>query len=171
MTPGPVPAASVELVGWMNTTDFAVATHLMDTLLPWLDGTYLRYAGAELPACWAWHPDVVEELWWLRNTWLAAYTGEDASWSAIGTWHERHRPGVVQRISELRCQIRAHVTEADPTHPRLYVPLADAIPRIAGAWATPERQDWPGAAPTGDDIDAAHAYSAAKATRRDAQHR
>jgi hypothetical protein len=167
----PVPAAPDVLVSWMNTTDFAVATHLMDTLVPWLDQTYLRYCGAELPACWAWHPDVVEELWWLRGAWLDAYTGQHASWAAIGTWHEHHRPGVVRRISELRCQISAHVAEAGPGHPRLYVPLASAIPRIVGAWATPGRQNWPGAAPTSDDVHAADTYNHAKHTRRDTRRR
>jgi hypothetical protein len=39
-------------------------------LVAWLGRVYLRYADAArtLPACWLWHPEVVEELVWLRAT-------------------------------------------------------------------------------------------------------
>ena len=61
---------------------------------------YLRYPdGADhLPECWAWHPDVVEELLWLMHAWAAAYQGPQAWVALVGDWHDRQRPGVVRRI-------------------------------------------------------------------------
>src|SRR3954449_12026069 len=48
-------------------TDADLARQVLDELVGWLAMVYLRYPdGADhLPECWAWHPDVVEELLWL----------------------------------------------------------------------------------------------------------
>ena len=58
----------------------AAATVLAD-LVGWLGQVYLRYSDAArgLPECWLWHPDVVEELVWLRHAWFDAYKSGDAS--------------------------------------------------------------------------------------------
>src|SRR3954451_23117735 len=48
-----------------------LARQVLDELVGWLGIVYLRYPdGADhLPECWAWHPDVVEELLWLMHAW------------------------------------------------------------------------------------------------------
>src|SRR5690606_9279575 len=50
---------------------------VLDELVAWMDEVFLRYAdaAAALPDCWAWHPDVIEELLWLMEAWLVAYQG------------------------------------------------------------------------------------------------
>jgi hypothetical protein len=119
-----------------------------------MDAVYLRYRDALVPSCWLWHPEVVEELWWLRQAHADAYHPETGSWLRAGDWHERQRPGVVRRITRAvgSCELALHLT--DPTHPgRLtgasdYItppapaPLTSAVAQIAATWtaarATPE---------------------------------
>lgn len=49
---------------------FTPAEILAD-LIRWVGTVHLRYADAatELPECWLWHPEVVEELLWLMQAW------------------------------------------------------------------------------------------------------
>jgi hypothetical protein len=72
-----------------------LAGRVLDALTGWLQTIYLRYPdGADqLPECWCWHPDVVEELLWLMHAWAGAYQGPQASIAAVGDWHDRQRPG------------------------------------------------------------------------------
>ena len=51
---------------------------LLEDLIVWLDHVYLRFPDGTLPECWLWHPDVVEELLWLRRGVVAAYRGPGA---------------------------------------------------------------------------------------------
>ena len=123
-------------------------------LVRWLRRVYLRYTDAALPECWLWHPDVVEELVWLRGSWAAAYHGSTASVQRAGDWHDRLRPGVVRRVRSAAssCSLREHL---DPA-PVPVVPVADAAPAIAAWWADPTGS---GPVPTGEQIrtaDAAH---------------
>ncbi|WP_051342553.1 hypothetical protein [Pseudonocardia spinosispora] len=99
ITNNPEKAPAQELVSWLTITDPDEATTVLEQLRVWLEQVYLRYPKAELPDCWAWHPDVVEELWWLRNTWCEAYSGDEPSWQKVGDWHERYRPGALARIT------------------------------------------------------------------------
>ncbi len=57
----------------------AAGTRLAD-LTSWLAGIYLRYPDGDesLPECWLWHPEIVEELLWLMQAWLAAYVDDGA---------------------------------------------------------------------------------------------
>jgi hypothetical protein len=116
------------------------ATALMSDLCDWLARVYLRYADASLPTCWAWHPDVVEELLWLRGAHAEAYSGRAASWAQVGNWHDRLRPGVVKRIQRAAgtCELGQH-RDGGRTPA---VPLAEHASIVAAAWAhrteTPE---------------------------------
>ncbi|WP_246633574.1 DUF2637 domain-containing protein [Pseudonocardia nigra] len=96
--PGPTPAPS-----WLLLPDDEdVVARVLGELCAWLHAFYLRYsdAAASLPECWLWHPEVVEELLWLRHAWCAAYQGKSASVALAGDWHDRQRPGVVRRIKQ-----------------------------------------------------------------------
>lgn len=136
---GPAPAPS-----WlMAPGDTGEVRELLDQLCAWLAAIFLRYPdGAScLPECWPWHPDVVEELLWLMHAWCAAYQGAGASVGAAGDWHDRQRPGVVNRIrrSAGSCSREAHQTRpgwsrtpsAGPE-----VPGTDGLDAITGWWAS-----------------------------------
>lgn len=130
-------AASTWLAG---DFDPAAARQLLTDLTEWVETVYLRYGDAarNFPReCWLWHPDVVEELVWLRVAWLAAYNpgGRPA---AVADWHDRYRPNVVKRITGSggyvpNCSIENHrgthstTTEALPT---------EAIDLITEWWTT-----------------------------------
>jgi hypothetical protein len=109
------------------------ATRLLTQLTRWAGRVFVRYGDAELPECWLWHPDVIEELVWLRCAWVAAYLGPMASVQRASDWHDRQRPGVVRRIRAAAgaCSLREHFKE--PSEP--VVPAADAAPAIAAWWA------------------------------------
>lgn len=130
----------------------AARSHLAG-LADWLDAVYLRYPDGppSVPDCWLWHPDVVEELTWLREAWLLAYRGPNASAGAVGDWHDRQRPGVARRIKAVAgtCSLENH--ELGPARDRgqLRVPLAGCVGRIADWW-TRSRRDLP-PAPSGAD--------------------
>jgi hypothetical protein len=111
---------------------------MLAQLAAWVGGVYLRYTDAarSFPVCWLWHPDVVEELCWLRQAWLAAYTIEDVPVSAAADWHDRLRPGVVRRVKDYAgmCSIEAHQVDGDRHHPAPAAPLTDAAGVIAQWW-------------------------------------
>lgn len=119
------------------------ATAHLDELAGWLAEVYLRFPGADLPSCWAWHPAVVEELWWLRGAHIDAYTGKAGSWAKVGDWHDRFRPGVVRRVTGWigTCELARHDhgrgDRADQGVPA--VPLAVHLPDVAGAWSQERR--------------------------------
>ncbi|RTL61602.1 MAG: hypothetical protein EKK42_34515 [Pseudonocardiaceae bacterium] len=126
---------------------------LLDGLAGWMGAVYLRYpdAGAGLPECWCWHPDVVEELLWLMHAWSAAYQGPAASVALAGDWHDRQRPGVVRRIRAAAgsCSRENHQTR--PGRPPLptgapSAPDAHELGVVAGWWATD--RDHPAPEPT-----------------------
>jgi hypothetical protein len=124
---------------------------MVASLEPWLASVYLRYPDSELPTCWAWHPDVVEELWWLRNAWCDAYTGAKASWQRVGDWHDRQRPNVTKRLAAAmrggierratRCNLGKHVAWAGEPAP--IAPLPDLLPHVLAAWCSTDRAQWP----------------------------
>ena len=126
---------------------------VLDQLMSWLGRVYLRYPDAGLPECWLWHPDVIEELLWLRGAWRSAYHGPMASAQRAADWHDRQRPGVVRRIRAAAgsCSLREHLDQPAPH----VVPAADAAPAIAVWWAGPAAASPP--VPTGDQIRAADA--------------
>ncbi|MQA16651.1 MAG: AMP-binding protein [Pseudonocardiaceae bacterium] len=86
--------------------------HIAETFDP---GDCLAHPGTALPSCWAWHPAVVEELWWLRNAHHDAYHGRTACWRDVGDWHDRQRPGVTARIRKAiaDCELSRHINGGD----------------------------------------------------------
>lgn len=127
------------VLSWLTGLGEPAAARLALTdLVGWLRKVYLRYGDAELPECWLWHAEVIEELVWLRQAWRAAYLGEP-SIRAVGDWHDRHRPGVVRRIDGYagKCRLTNHLhakqTEPDAT---VRVPASDAVGLIADWWTT-----------------------------------
>ena len=130
------------LLSWLTLTDWHEASSVAETLADWLGRVYLRYDDAVLASCWAWHPDVIEELWWLRNAWAEAYLGPNPEWEKVAGWHDRHRPGVVKRVGQKlgTCGLELHTL---PPPSPVTVPLSDALPHVVTAWATPQHQAWP----------------------------
>jgi len=123
-------------VSWLNLPDDEdYARQQLDDLAWWLNHIYLRYAdAASLPNCWLWHPDVVEELLWLKQSWEAAYRDDDATVAMAADWHDRYRPGVVRRIEKLarNCSLEQHLH--DRRTPPSGVPALSAVPAIAQWW-------------------------------------
>jgi hypothetical protein len=142
------------------------AATLLTTLADWVAGIYLRYrdAAQSLPECWLWHPDVVEELLWLHTAWLAAHRPDAAS-TAVGDWHDRHRPGVVRRIRDYAglCSLEQHQPGADRHAAVRTAPLTEAVPAIAAWWATHRTE--PAPAPTREQLDGARCHESARDCR------
>jgi hypothetical protein len=140
-------------------TQADIATTLLADLIGWLGQVYLRYADAarSLPQCWLWHPEVIEELLWLRQAWHGAYQSAEASVRAAGDWHDRLRPGVTQRIAGYTkaCSLESHLPDRAVGAPS--VPLADAIDQIAAWWSSHRAE--PGPTPTDHQLQAAAAVT------------
>lgn len=130
----------------------------LDALALWLEAVYLRYPDAKLPPCWAWHPDVVEELLWLGRAWIEAFRGKTAAPFRQADWHDRYRPGVVKRIGDRpRCSVREHVAPEGSEYMRQppRVGLAERREEVAAWWATSRTGAPPSATP--DDVREAEA--------------
>jgi hypothetical protein len=119
----PAKAAPVTWLGLPLSADDAFAhtraAAVLDDLIRWVATVLLRYPDAvtALPECWMWHPDVVEELLWLRQAWASAYGGPAGTVLAAGDWHDRSRPGAVRRIrsSAATCAPERHPEPATVT--------------------------------------------------------
>lgn len=136
--PRPRPTGSPS---WLDApTEFADAVTVLAELTAWMGEVYLRYAdaAAQLPECWLWHPDVVEELLWLWRAWVGAYRDQTASVPLAGDWHDRQRPGVVRRIRAVAgtCSLESHQPGGDRHRGAAPVPLADAIHLIGDWWSS-----------------------------------
>ena len=145
------------VLSWLSAPTDADNTSLaLGDLIGWLGTIYLRYADGVrgLRECWLWHPDIVEELLWLMQAWGDAY-GESGSIRAVGDWHDRHRPGVVRRITEYAkaCSLENHLPDRATAAPA--VPVVDAAEAIALWWA--HARDDRAPAPTDDQMIAAAA--------------
>lgn len=128
---------------WLLADDPDQARGDVADLVEWLWRVYLRYADASLPSCWLWHPDVVEELWWLRQAHGEAFHPEIGSWRAVGDWHDRQRPNVVRRLRPLvnKCELSLHLPGQEAGGPAADVPLAAHADAVASIWTTaPGRQ-------------------------------
>ena len=127
---------------WFDMDDPAVAYRRLTELMTWLDRVYLQFPDAVLPTCWLWHPSVVEELLWLRRSWLEAFTGRTAAVFRVADWHDRQRPGVVARIRALNggiCSLDQHERGAEQDRRPPAVPIADAATGMA-TWWTADRE-------------------------------
>jgi len=141
------------------STEPAFVRRRLTALVDWMQRVFLRYpdAATALPECWLWHPDVVEELSVLHQTWDAAYDPDTGTATLAGDWHDRYRPGVIRRLraTASSCSLRTHAPRTpDQQVPAATVaPFADAITPIAAWWATDRGQ--PAPAPTDDQLTAA----------------
>ncbi|MBB3049408.1 hypothetical protein FHS23_000403 [Prauserella isguenensis] len=119
------------------------AQHLMAELVAWLQTVFLRYPDAAevLPDCWAWHPEVVEELLWLMQAWSSAYFDQAGGVLRVADWHDRYRPGVVRRLSARagKCSLENHTSPAGAP----VAPLAESAGQLAEWWATSRRRPAP----------------------------
>ena len=143
---------------WLNLpADAVVASTVLADLIGWLGRVYLRYSDAArgLSDCWLWHPDVVEELVWLRRAWYDAYRSGDASVRAASDWHDRLRPGVARRIATYTkaCSLESHLPGRGPS--AALVPMTEAAEPIAAWWV--QRRTEPGPAPTDAQLQTAAA--------------
>lgn len=143
------------------TTEAAQA--LLRDLAAWLHWVYLRYPGTQLPSCWLWHPAVVEELVWLRGAHRAAYEPDEGSWQRVADWHDRQRPGVVERVKRYAgdCELSRHAPDGDRALPAHTAPLATPadLDRIAHTWATdPDKP----VTPTTDQLNRSATHNSAR---------
>ena len=149
----PAPARTPSWLDLPADAEPADAAALLGQLVEWMAGIFLRYTDAArvLPDCWLWHPDLVEELVWLRASWWAAYRTEGGTVQLAADWHDRHRPGVVRRIRDYAgvCSIETHLSGTDRQLAPA-VPLADAVAAIAGWWTL--ARDQPPPAPTPEQV-------------------
>ena len=85
---------------------------------------------------WAWHPGVVEELWWLRQAHREAYAPTARSVAQAGDWHDRLRLGVVARLAVVArdCDLSRHTANGDRIQDPPVVPLAGEAKWIATHW-------------------------------------
>ena len=151
-------------VSWLALpADDAMTRGLLADLVEWLVTVYLRYADAarSLPECWLWHPDIVEELVWLMQAWLAAYHGDDTTIRGASDWHDRLRPAVVRRIGDYSraCSLENHLPGGRTATGAPQVPVGEAVEAIALWWA--DHRDERAPAPTDDQM-----IEAAAAARR-----
>jgi hypothetical protein len=83
---------------WRHLGPHAAET-LTAELSDWVDWLRHRYPLARrFPACWADHPEIVEELTGLWLAWQAAYTEPDPPLTAAADWHDRWLPGLLHRM-------------------------------------------------------------------------
>ncbi|NJC70843.1 hypothetical protein HC031_14115 [Planosporangium thailandense] len=84
----------------------------LQELVEWMDQVLIHYPGTvdALGQCWSLHAWIVEELLALRAAWSEAYQGDRAGGTKAVDWHERHRPGVIARITQgtAGCSVEAH---------------------------------------------------------------
>lgn len=116
------------------------ATDLLTALVKWVSDVYLRYTDAELPSCWMWHPDVLEELICLHGLHSDVYAGKGAGWQKVADWQDRYRPGVVRRIrtylGDGDCDLSRHTWGVGDRRDRGVpaVPLAAHLGTVAQEW-------------------------------------
>jgi hypothetical protein len=129
---------------WLQSTDPEAGLVDLVELLDWLDAVYLAYPDSMLPACWLWHPAVVEELCWLRCAHVEAYHPEVGSWLRVGDWHDRQRPNVAARIRKAvhGCELALHTPGGRRAHQQTRAPLGGAAEQIA-AWTADGRTATP----------------------------
>jgi len=83
---------------WRTLTG-AAADELLTRLSDWVTWLRSRYPLARvIPACWARHPELVEELTALHLAWAAAYTDPTAAPTAPADWHTHYLPAALERI-------------------------------------------------------------------------
>jgi hypothetical protein len=114
-------------------------TELMDQLDTWTAWLRHRYPLArKIPACWAQHPELVEELTGLWLAWQGAYQQPDPPLTAAADWHDRWLPGLLHRLEHGPFALDCSETHA-ARPPAAYAEARDAtspIPKVAANGAT-----------------------------------
>lgn len=132
----PPPGDGTPAEPWWTVSDADIAQARLSDLVDWIESVYVRYLDSttELTPCWAYHADVVTELLTLRDTWHAVYYGPAASPQAVQDWHDRYRPGTVQRVTAVLrgCGLAKHSGQSYKP-PR--TPGAEAIGTISSWWS------------------------------------
>ena len=154
---------------WLLADDAAQAAADLDELTVWLWRVYLWWPDAWLSSCWLWHPEVIEELWWLRVAHADAYAPDTGSSLRVADWHERHRPGVARRVRGVlgKCELSRHAAvngrpvEVVPPGPSAMARHTGAIAAIWCAGAGLDVIRAAGPDPTPDQLAEAHAYQQA----------
>lgn len=125
-----------EVRSWLLGSDPEQAAADLADLVEWLDRVYLRYPDAFLTPCWLWHPNVIEELWWLRCAHADAYHPQSGSWLRAGDWHDRQRPAATRRVREAigKCDLSLHTPDRPQGQPPTLAPLAAHAAEVAQAW-------------------------------------
>jgi hypothetical protein len=147
----------VRPLSWIaHSVDPAETADRLSELGEWVAAVYLQYplAARDLPDCWMWHPDVVEELAWLYQSWQAAYNGETGTVAAAADWHDRYRPGAVARIrvAVRVCSLENHT--GTNRKPGVFdIPSVGSIDAIAEWWSAGREHQPP--LPTEEDLTAA----------------
>lgn len=127
-------------VSWLLLDDADRGLALMADLCDWVVRVYLRYERATLPSCWLWHPDVIEELLWLRHAHADAYHPKRGSWQRVADWHDRFRPKTAARITAAagHCELSEHRTGSPKARPPVDIPLLTAANRMTEFWTRPD---------------------------------
>jgi hypothetical protein len=120
-------------LSWLLLDDPEFAVTVLVDLAVWVETVYLRYDDAALPACWLWHPGLVDDLLTLRQGHADAFDPKSRSAAKALDWAERYRPGTVKRWAETvrDCDLSKH---EQPALPRM-TPLKLTVQRAAVAHA------------------------------------
>lgn len=154
---------------WLLADDPAQAAADLDDLTRWVWRVYLWYPDAALSSCWLWHPEVLEELWWLRLAHADAYDPKNGSVLRMGDWHDRQRPGVARRVRTVlgKCDLTRHAAvngrpvEITPPGPPAMAGHAHAVATVWAAGAGLDAVRATGPEPTADQLAEADAYQRA----------
>jgi hypothetical protein len=172
----PVPTADAEpgvaepgVRSWLLADDPAQAAADLDDLAAWVWRVYLWFPDGWLSSCWLWHPEVIEELWWLRVAHAEAFDAKTGSSTRAGDWHERQRPGVARRVRAVlaKCELSRHAPvggrgiDVTPPGPPALARHAGAVALVWAAGAELEAVRAAGPEPTPEQLTEADAYQRA----------
>lgn len=154
---------------WLLADDPGQAAADLDDLASWIWRVYLWFPDGWLSSCWLWHPEVIEELWWLRVAHVEAFDPETGSSTRAGDWHERQRPGVARRVRAAlaKCELSRHAPVAGrgidvtPPGPPALARHAAAVSEVWTAGAGLDAVRAAGPEPTAEQLTEADAYQRA----------
>lgn len=151
---------------WLLADDPDQAGADLHDLTRWVWQVYSWYPDTWLSSCWLWHPEVIEELWWLRVAHADAYDPRGGSSLRVADWHERHRPGVARRVGTVlrSCELNRHIpfnnrpVEVTPPGPPALARHAGAVAAVWTAGAGLDVVRAAGPQPSGEQLTEAEAY-------------
>lgn len=168
----PAPASAVAEPGvrsWLLADGPDQADADLHDLMAWVWRVYLWFPDAWLSSCWLWHPEVIEELWWLRVAHADAFDPEVGSSMRVGDWHDRQRPGVARRVRSVlgKCELSRHApvngrpVEVIPPGPPALARHASTVAMVWTAGAALDAVRAAGPAPTAEQLAEADTYQQA----------